>query len=405
MRFDTRNKKPALYSILAAAVIAAAGMCAMELAGPNGLTASGAGAILSAFFAAALILLIAAFFMQLQYNPYSYNTIIYFGFALFILFILVTCISMTAQVVKDPSAYGMPFIIEKMAGSAKTYLVLSFPFIFVFSILLFISNVSLIRHEGRRFVNILGIILSFLLVGGVLLLYRMDTAAQREGRGSAFLVLLTNICAAVYLYFECMLIGAVAASLIVTRYEPGPDRDFLIILGCGLKKDGTPTPILAGRIERAIAFYDWQKSETGKELTFVASGGQGPDEVMSESASIKRYLVSTGIPESRIIEEDKSGDTLENMKFSKAKIDAIDPEGKVAFSTTNYHVFRSGLCARRVKMRAVGMWSGTRWYFWPNAWVREFVGLLTEHRGKQALVLGSLAGAYVVLTRLVGRVY
>ena len=107
-----------------------------------------------------------------------------------------------------------------------------------------------------------------------------------------------------------------------------------------------------------------------------------------------------GVPESRIIEEDRSTDTFENMRFSKDKIWALDPDGKIAFATTNYHVFRSGLFARRVKMRAVGMGAKTKWYFWPNAAVREFVGLLTAHRLKQALIIGGLVLSYIVLTLL-----
>ena len=113
---------------------------------------------------------------------------------------------------------------------------------------------------------------------------------------------------------------------------------------------------------------------------------------------MRDYLLSQGIPAERIVTEDQSTDTAENMQFSKEKIDAIRPDGKIAFFTTNYHVFRAGLKARRVKMRAVGMGAPTKWYFWPNAAVREFVGLLTEHRGKQALVLLLLAGVYTVLT-------
>ena len=138
-------------------------------------------------------------------------------------------------------------------------------------------------------------------------------------------------------------------------------------------------------------------------MIFVTSGGQGADEVISESASMKRYLLQQGVPEERIIEEDRSTDTYENMKFSKEKIWAVNPNGKIAFSTTNYHVFRGGLYARRVKMRAVGMGSDTKWYFWPNASVREFVGLLTEHRGKQALIFGGMIVLYTVLTLLVYR--
>jgi hypothetical protein len=51
-------------------------------------------------------------------------------------------------------------------------------------------------------------------------------------------------------------------------------------------------------------------------------------------------------------------------------------------------------------MREVGMGAPTRWYFWPNAAVREFVGLLTEHRLKQGLVLLGLLAGYAFLTVL-----
>ena len=91
------------------------------------------------------------------------------------------------------------------------------------------------------------------------------------------------------------------------------------------------------------------------------------------------------------------------MKYSKEKILSINPNGKIVFSTTNYHVFRSGLYARRHKMRAVGIGAKTKWYFWPNAAVREFVGLLTEHRGKQTLIIGGMVVIYVGLTLLVYR--
>jgi len=190
------------------------------------------------------------------------------------------------------------------------------------------------------------------------------------------------------------------AGAVTARYEPDPDKDFLIVLGCGLRADGTPTPLLQGRLDRALAFAEKQRRQTGMELTFVTSGGQGPDEAISESTSMKQYLMDHGVPASRIIEEDQSTSTFENMKFSREKILAVNPGGKVSFSTTNYHVFRSGLFARRVKMRAVGMGAETKWYFWPNAAVREFVGLVTEHRLKQGIILVSLIVFYLVLTVL-----
>jgi len=397
MRFDTRDKKPKLWNLLIQAVFVGGILAGMILDGAHRHTLF-ISLLVDAFFLAVLIQLIAAFFRQIQYNPYSYNTIYYSGFSLFVLAVWILLVYITVELYRHPQEYGVGRILDTLLNSAKTYMLFSAPFILLFSGALCVSNVSLIRHEGKRLVNVLGILLSFLLVAGEVFLFRFDYYASGSQREVMIHDLIGNLFAAGYLYFECMLIGAITADVIAARYEPEPDKDFLIILGCGLRRDGTPSPLLRGRIDRAMAFYEKQKALTGKELIFVTSGGKGPDEVISESESMKRYLMEKGIRADRILEEDRSTDTWENMKFSKEKIWEIDPNGKVAFSTTNYHVFRSGLCARRVKMRAVGMGADTKWYFWPNASVREFVGLLTEHRGKQALVLGGLVVTYVVLT-------
>ena len=325
------------------------------------------------------------------------------GIALFLLAVLFLQLRLSVLLISRPVEYTADEILRLLLGSAKNYMLLTSPFLLVFSAALCVSNISLIRHEGFRGVNVLGIILSVLLVGGELFLFFFDFAVSGSQRQVMIHDLIANLFAAVYLYFECMLLGVIIADAIVVSYGPEPDKDVLIILGCGIRKDGTPSPLLRGRIDRALRFADRQKALTGKEPVFVTSGGKGPDEPISESAAMKRYLMEQGVPETRIIEEDRSTDTLENMKFSKEKIRALDPEAKVAFATTNYHVFRGGLCARRVKMRAVGMGAKTKWYFWPNAAVREFVGLLTEHRLKQGLILGGMVAFYIVLTLLAYR--
>ncbi|MBQ4370566.1 MAG: YdcF family protein [Oscillospiraceae bacterium] len=396
-RFDTRDKKPKLRALLALTIAAAVvvGMLAWTDYARN---AAAICIVMAVYAFGAISVLLWAFREQIQYNPYSYNTIFYIGFALFALSVAITHIVLAVRMIKYPAVYSENEIIHVLLGSAKSFMLLTSPFLFTFSAALCISNISLIRHEGKRPVNLLGIILSVLLVAGVVFIFLFDYSVSGSEREVMIHDLIANLFAAFYLYFECMLIGIIVADVIAAHYEPEKNKDFLIILGCGLKKDGTPSPLLRGRIDRALDFYKRQKEETGKSLTFVTSGGQGPDEVISESASMKRYLLEHGVPEEQIIEEDRSADTFENMKFSKEKIWEKDPQAKIAFSTTNYHVFRSGLFARRVKMRAVGMGAKTKWYFWPNAAVREFVGLLTRHRGKQALILGAMIAIYVVLT-------
>ncbi|MBQ3938114.1 MAG: YdcF family protein [Clostridia bacterium] len=403
VRFDTLNKKPKLYDVLIVFAVALTAVVILSVAcGERSALVS--ALIVDAFLLYAIARLAVAFIGQLRYNPYSYNTIYYSGFALFLISVLIANVLLTVGMIKSPELYSNgEYLIHTLLGSAINYMLLSAPFILVFSIALCVSNISLIMHERFRFVNVLGIILAFLLIAGEAILFAYDMYASGSQKEVMLHDLFVNLFAAVYLYFECMLIGAIIANIIVVKYEPDKDKDFLIILGCGLRKDGTPTPLLRGRCDRALAFDKKQREETGKELIFVTSGGQGENEANSESLAMKNYLLEKGIPEERIIEEDRSTDTFENMKFSKAKIEAHDKNAKVAFSTTNYHVFRSGLFARRVKMRAVGIGAKTKWYFWPNAAVREFVGLLTAHKLKQTIILVSMVVFYVAMTLLAYR--
>ena len=394
-------KKPKLWNIAVLSVVELIVLVVLLTRDP--LIPMAVPLALCVYLALVIGLLLRAFFLQLRYNPYSYNTIYYAGFALFLLSVLIAQISAAVYVyqIPLPEQDRLMTILSQLLGSAKTYILFSFPFLAAFSVALCLSNLSLIRHEGRRPVHLLGILLSILLVGGVVFLFFSD----RYATGSLMEVMrhdmLCNLFAAFYLYFECMLIGTIIANIIVVRHEPRKEQDYLIVLGCGLRKDGTPTPLLAGRVDRALRFYRAQLEETGKAPVFITSGGQGPNEVVSESASMKAYLMEQGVPEAHILEEDRSRTTYENMQFSKGIIQAGKPDAKVAFATTNYHVFRSGLMARRVKLPAEGMGAKTKWYFWPNAAVREFVGLLTEHRLKQGLVLGGMVLLYVVSTVLI----
>ena len=403
MKFDTRDKKPHVFWLLipTAAAAAAVGILMANGAKKNALPIC---LVMAAYCLSVICILMHAFREQLKYNPYSYNTIIYVGFSLFTLSVMITYLYLVVQLLRAPElASQTDLILHTLLDSAKRYMLLTSPFLIAFSAALCISNIALIRHEGRSFVNVLGIILSFLLIGGLVFLFFFDRSASGSEREIMIHDLIVNLFAAIYLYFECMLIGTINADAIAARSEPEPDRDFLIIPGCAIRADGTPTPLLQGRIDRALEFARKQKELTGRDITFIASGGKGTDETISEAACIVQYLKKQGVPDERIILEDRSTDTFENMKFSKEKILSAGRSGKIAFATTNYHVFRSGLFARRVKMRAVGMGAPTKWYYWPNAAVREFVGLLTKHRGKQALILGGLIICCIVMTLLAYR--
>ena len=402
MKFYTRAKKPHLYDVLIVAVIVVAASILISVLSGGGYALISV-ILFDMFFAYAIARLITAFIGQLQYNPYSYNIVYYSGFALFLLFVFVTDVILTVKMIMSADIYGESMMLFTLTNSAKTYMLISAPFIAVFSVALCVSNISLIIHEGSKPSNFIGIAFSLLLVGGEVFLFTADKSASGSQTQVMIHHIFINLFAALYLYFECMIIGVITANAIVTHHEPEPDRDFIIILGCWLGEDGKITPLLRGRVECAIEFADKQEKLTGKKAIFITSGGKGSDEKMSESAAMKQCLIENGIPEDRIIEEDQSTTTVENMVFSKKKILAIKKDAKIAYATTGYHVFRSGIFAGHAKIRSIGIGSKTKWYFWPNAAVREFGGLLIEHRGKQAIIFTSLCLIYVVLTILAYR--
>ena len=361
--------------------------------------------ILIVFFALIIVFMVIELRKQIKYNIYSYNTIYYIGFSIFILSVLITHVALTVKIackLEDWNGQYFLQITTAISSSAARYMLISVPFILIVAIMLFASNVSLIRHEGARFVNTLGIIISLLLVGGeALIIFGNDRVS-----GSAMYVLVhdifANVFAAGYLYFECMIIGVMITQIILSKKNPTYNKDFIIILGCGIRKDGTPLPLLRSRIDKAIEFRNAQLKSSGKKVIFIPSGGQGSDEVISESESISRYLLDHGVTHDEIIKEDKSTNTLENMKFSKNIIDKINKDAKVAFATSNYHVFRSGIFASKANMLTTGIGAKSKWYFWPNALVREFIGLLVGRRKSQIIIIGGLIVIYIILTLLCG---
>ncbi len=321
---------------------------------------------------------------------FSYKCILDFGLSVFF---LIQSLVLIGAVVYDrihPELQIRGEHFFRLTSFSMTLLVLlSFPVLFIFSLFLSASNISLIRKEGSGFSNMLGILLSGLLMAGIgvsayLLINSPGTLDYSPQE--TILVVVRNITAAVFFYFECHLFSTFLFCQMAGRHKPAFDKDYLIILGCGIREDGTLYPLLQGRADRAIAFYRAQLEKTGRKAFFVPSGGQGPDECMPEGEAIRNYLISQGIPEEQIIPETKSVNTLQNMKFSQEIIranaalteqpDAEDPV--IAFSTTNYHVFRAGILAADLGMNVDGMGAKTKWYFWPNALIREFVGMLVR---------------------------
>lgn len=220
-----------------------------------------------------------------------------------------------------------------------------------------VSNVVLVKHEGIRITRFLGVPV---FIFGVL----------------SILVSKIRVVGVTAFFLQWLMLAYFIMSYIAVKRKAEYDKDFIIILGCSISKKGGLLPLLKQRTNKAIRFAWDQEIATGKMAKYVPSGGQGNDEVISEGSAIELYLLSHGAENYEVYAEKKSMNTYENMLFSKRIIDEVDSDAKVAFATTNYHVFRSGILARKVGLNAEGIASSTKWYYWPAALIREYVAFL-----------------------------
>lgn len=320
---------------------------------------------------------------------YSYAMVAAVGGAIYLAVQLVVFVFMGLQGFVDSF-----FELASTYGSlANIFVLLSVPAMGILMLALALSNISLMRHEGFSPLNMLGIALAVVWVVVTYFWFtswQYTTGSYEEVRVQ---VMLQGIVSSAISYGEALFLATVVCAWRSTRHRCAYDQEYLVILGCGLRADGSPLPLLEGRIDRALAFEREQYEATGRHATFVPSGGQGPDEIWSEAEAMRRYLVAAGVDEGRIICEDRSTNTRENMAFSRARIDearqaaGLPTEAddgfapyRVAFATTNYHVFRGYTYAHAAGLAAEGLGAKTRLYFWPNAFLREFAGLLVAER-------------------------
>lgn len=332
-----------------------------------------------------IILLMIAYTFLLWYGyfksskilRYSYQSIFCFGLGIWVT--IITAI-ITIGYLKNSN---MMTLYDSFATSADQFMIVTFPIVFVFALLLSISNISLIKHEGARFQNILGLIVSIAMVVGPIVIVLLEPLFFRGNLYSNLWLTFIESLISIYVVLECFLIGSIVCGTKAARNKPSYDQDYIVILGCMIKEDGTLYPLLRGRVDRAIQFYKNQLQATGKKAIFVPSGGKGEDEPISEAEAMKRYLLEQGIEENQILIEDQSKNTIQNMRFSKK---LIGEEKKVVFSTTNFHVFRSGIIANAEEFYAEGIGSPTKWYFWPNAYIREVIGMLS-YKWKTLIVI------------------
>lgn len=154
------------------------------------------------------------------------------------------------------------------------------------------------------------------------------------------------------------------------KQKPADNCEYIIVLGCQIRGDRI-TKSLRKRLEAA---YDYA---CDNDCIIIVSGGQGKGENKTEALAMKEYLTEKGIDESRIIMEDKSTDTNENMIYSTQFIE--DKSVSVGIVTNNFHIFRAKLLAKGKGLTNVcGISSPSDNVLFVNYMVREAIGIVKD---------------------------
>ena len=301
-------------------------------------------------------------------------------------------------------------------GLILVTLVLLTPFLTI-GFLLF-NTVVVVRNNGFSLTSML----PFLMAGFLVLLIASPTIVNYfDPDVRHIIVFVLGLFTLEGLWFSFTFMALLFYSWVYRLLPRRRQYDYIIIHGAGL--DGPrPTPLLAGRIDKALELWNKQHQH-GK---FVVSGGQGADEIVSEAQAMRDYLLEKGVSADAILMEDKSTTTWENLRYSLAIINAdratgVDATSSAAVAssgdvtttasdastsdvsgtatsssgfttavvTSDFHVFRCAEYAHNLGIKADGIGSHTKGWYWPTAFIREFIAITKAHLWPY-LVIGGL---------------
>ena len=264
--------------------------------------------------------------------------------------------------------------------------------VYALIIALLINSKIVIKKEGRSISNLLTLFLAIGLIG-ILIWSAIDPKRFLPNEANEIL----NCVYLIGIYYCIDIFNFLVASLIYQFNKPKLNQDFVIVLGCGLNKDKV-TPLLASRINKGIEFYKRQ-AQVNTPPKMIFSGGKGNDEEISEALAMCRYAISNGVPEKDCIMEDKSVNTLQNMRFSNKIMEKIKG-GSVynsIFITNNFHLFRAGIYAKKAELKSQGIGSETAKFFIPNALIREYIAIAVMYKKRHILVVSIILAIGIAL--------
>ncbi len=188
----------------------------------------------------------------------------------------------------------------------------------------------------------------------------------RKRRLARWFIWLTYLGAVVMIVVQCF----VFSGMLSESVEPPKT---ILVLGARLN-GAYPSLVLQNRLSLALKQYDQIP-----DARIVVCGGQGEDESVPEAVAMRDWLERRGVDEARIICEDQSANTYENIANALSLLnDDASFSGRVLIVTSDYHIYRSKYIAGRLGLEAEGVGSRLQLWLRPFAHTRETISILRE---------------------------
>lgn len=131
------------------------------------------------------------------------------------------------------------------------------------------------------------------------------------------------------------------------------DVDCILVLGCGVRADGSPSDMLHDRLRRAVELFDLGAAP--KLLMTGDHGRMNYDEV----DAMKSFAVKNGVSSQDVFMDHAGFSTYESMYRAKAIFQAK----KIVIVTQEYHLYRAIYIAEKLGIDAYGVSSNYRAYY------------------------------------------
>ncbi|MCA5894187.1 YdcF family protein [Isoptericola sp. NEAU-Y5] len=247
-------------------------------------------------------------------------------------------------------------------------------------VFLVLNGVTMVRRERRSLPNMLS------LLAGLAMLAAPVVALVPAALGAPWALALTTVVLLATAWLGFSFLGFVAQTLLYRRYAARVPAHAVVVLGSRVVGGRVP-PLLAARLTTALEAATRLGGADGP-VPVVPSGGQGADEDRPEGVAMAEWLSDQGVPAERILVEDRARTTRENLANSVALLRAAGVAEPYLLATNDYHAPRAALEAMDLGLEVHAVGAPTAGYYFPSAYLREFVAVV---RRRRAVHLGAAA--------------